>query len=87
MKVALRKNKGILEFLGFVDGKGNIRKAKMRRVNPGKKVRVWEVVSPKGAVVKVSKSKAVAQKHLKAIRSEVTRYSPGYFIRESSYFG
>jgi hypothetical protein len=34
MKVALRKNKGILEFLGFVDGKGRIRKPKMRKVNP-----------------------------------------------------
>jgi hypothetical protein len=34
MKVALRKRNGILEFLGFVDGKGRIRKAKVRKVNP-----------------------------------------------------
>jgi len=34
MKVALRKRNGILEFLGFVDGKGRIRKAKMRKANP-----------------------------------------------------
>ena len=33
MKVALRKNKGILEFLGFVDGKGRIRKPHTKRLN------------------------------------------------------
>jgi hypothetical protein len=36
MKVALRKRNGILEFLGFVDGKGRIRKARIS--NPGKYV-------------------------------------------------
>jgi hypothetical protein len=38
MKVALRKRNGILEFLGFVDGKGRIRKARLKKANPGDRI-------------------------------------------------
>jgi hypothetical protein len=70
---------------GGAMSKERARRDREDKQNPGKKIKAYELVSSKGSIVKVAKTKTGIIRIFKKMGG-YDKY-PGYFIRETYYFG